>query len=108
MSKNKFRVWAHSGKNYQYLDTYGEQFIGILDKKMKEIYEGDVVTFDIYQGIASGVVRYYNDYCSFAVDSDAGVIPFMHISLDSLEIIGNMNEDYIYDEKGELIKKYEN
>jgi len=108
--KNKFRIWSTSGKTYQYLNAQGQQFTGILDKNMKEIYEGDVVVFEHYFGSKTGVVKYCNDRCSFVIDSDVdfGLVPFTSIPLDSLEIIGNMNEDYRYDEKGELVKKYEN
>jgi uncharacterized phage protein (TIGR01671 family) len=121
MSKNKFRFWNPQAKgfvtNYKYNGFVDELFepdeflipqqsIGILDKNMKEIFEGDVVEFDKLEGKAKGVVQYYNDYCSYAIDSDIGVVPFMHISLDSLEVVGNMNEHYTWDETGsKLIKK---
>jgi len=105
-NKNKFRVWDIHSKSYQNIDIgkSGQQFIGIFDKNMKPIYEKDVVVFEKFDGTATGAVTYYNDYCSFAIDSDIGVVPFMHISLDTLEIVGNINENYGYSEKGELIK----
>ena len=109
-NKNKFRGWSVSGKNYQYIDVSGQQFIGIFDKNVKEIYEGDVVVFERYFGVKTGVVKYSNDCCSFVIEADVefGLVQFTSIPLDTLEIIGSMNEDYGYDEKGELVKKYEN
>lgn len=128
MNKNKFRVYDYNEKRFlpyacwlnslnfnefMAFDRYFEcdkehcrvhQFIGILDSVMKEIYEEDVVEFDTYEGKAMGVVRYYNDYCSYAIDSDIGVVPFMHIGLDSLKVLGNMIQDYRYNENGDLIK----
>lgn len=108
-NKNKFRVLDIHSKSYQNIDLGKsvQQFVGIFDKHMKEIYEGDVVVFEHYFGLKTGLVKYSNNQCSFVIDSDVdfGLVPFTHIPLDSLEIIGNINEDYIYDEKGELVKK---
>lgn len=115
----KFKVWDYKEKKFDYFElsniTVGEyrlsyerlyQFIGIWDKNMKEIYENDVVQFDKHEGTAVGVVQYFPDYCSYALDSDIGVVPFMHIDLQSLEVIGNKDQDYVWDETGsKLIKK---
>ena len=123
--KNKFRFWNPQTKlfvtNYNYNGPVDElfepdeflkpqQFLGILDKNMKEIYEGDVVNFDYSNGdkTATGVVQYNNSYCAYVVDSDIGTIAIMYISLDSLEIIGNMVEDYMWNEKGTNLIKNEN
>ena len=123
--KNKFRFWNPQTKifvtNYNYNGPVDElfepdeflkpqQFLGILDKNMKEIYEGDVVNFDYFHGekTASGVVQYNNSYCAYVIDSSIGVVPIMHISLDSLEIIGNMIEDYMWNEEGTTLIKDEN
>jgi len=125
MNKNKFRFWNPQTKifvtNYNYnglVDQLFEpdeflkpqQFLGILDKNMKEIYEGDVVNFDYFNGdkTATGVVQYNNSYCAYVVDSDIGTISIMYISLDSLEIIGNMVEDYMWNEQGTNLIKNEN
>ena len=125
MNKNKFRFWNPQTRsfvtNYKYNGFVDElfepdeflkpqQFLGILDKNMKEIYEGDVVNFDYFNGdkTATGVVQYNNSYCAYVVDSDIGTIPIMYISLDSLEIIGNMVEDYTWNERGEKLVKIEN
>ena len=125
MNKNKFRFWNPQTKlfvtNYKYNGFVDElfepdeflkpqQFLGILDKNMKEIYEGDVVNFDYFNGdkTATGVVQYNNSYCAYVVDSNIGTISIMYISLDSLEIIGNMVEDYMWNEEGTELIKYEN
>lgn len=121
MDKNKFRFWNPQVKgfvtNYNYNGPVDElfepdeflkpqQFLGILDKNMKELYEGDVVNFDYFDGDKSaiGVVRYNNSSCAYEVDSNIGTIAIMYISLASLEIIGNMVENFMWDESGELLK----
>jgi uncharacterized phage protein (TIGR01671 family) len=123
VNKNKFRFWNPQTKifvaNYKYHGFVDElfepdefvkpqQFLGILDKNMKEIYEGDVINFDYFDGekTATGVVQYNNSYCAYVVDSNIGTISIMYISLDSLEIVGNMVEDYTWNEQGtELIRQ---
>ena len=124
MKIKKFRVWDNFFKNFynfelnnitfpeRLLDQYScnvQQFIGILDSRMKEIYEGDVVNFDYFHGekTASGVVQYNNSSCAFEVDSNIGAIAIMYISLDSLEIIGNIVEDYMWNEEGTNLIKNE-
>lgn len=128
-NKNKFRFWNPQAKlfvtNYKYNGFVDElfqpdeflkpqQFLGIFDKNMKEIFEGDVVNFvvnfDYFDGDKSaiGVVRYNNSSCAYEVDSDIGTISIMYISLDSLEIIGNMVEDYMWNEQGTNLIKNEN
>lgn len=123
--KNKFRFWNPQTKlfvtNYKYNGFVDElfepdeflkpqQFLGILDKNMKEIYEGDVVNVDYFDGekTATGVIQYNNSYCAYVIDSSIGVVPIMHISLDSLEIIGNLIEDYMWNEEGTNLIKDEN
>lgn len=111
-TKNKFRIWVSRLKRFEDFDLSQshKQFIGILDRNMREIYEGDVVQFDYFDGdkIAFGVVRYNNSSCAYEVDSNIGVIAIMYISLDSLEVVGNMVEDYMWDESGEKLVKIEN
>lgn len=125
MKIKKFRVWDYHEKKIQYFDLNNitvpdsllsqhsypvQQFIGISDSRMKEIYEGDVVNFDYFDGdkTATGVVQYNNSYCAYVVDSNIGTISIMYISLDSLEIIGNMVEDYMWNEEGTELIKNEN
>jgi len=124
-NKNKFRFWNPQTKlfvtNYKYNGLVDElfepdeflkpqQFIGIFDSGMKEVYEGDVVQFDYLDGdrIAIGVVRYNNSSCAYEVDSNIGAIAIMYISLDSLKIIGNIIKDYIWNQEGTELIKNEN
>ena len=122
-NKNKFRFWNPQARgfvtNYKYnglVDElfdqddflYPQQYLGIFDKNMKEVYEGDVVKFDYFDGekTATGGVRYNNSSCAYEVDSNIGIIAIMYISLDTLEVIGNMVEDYTWNQEGtELIKQ---
>lgn len=123
MDKNKFRFWCNAGKafvqNYKYNGFVDElfdprdviltsqQFVGILDKNMKEIYEGDVVK-GIYglEGLEIiGEVQYSCDRCAYVVDWHYEI---SNIEFDSLEIVGNIMMDYMYDESGKLVKQNEN
>ena len=121
-NKNKYRFWCHAAKgfitNYNYSGAVDELFdkkewdilrpqqcIGILDSEMKEIYEGDVVSFDTIRfKNRLGAIRYSNDYCAFVIDHDEGISLFWKINLDSLKIVGNIMKDYIWNEEGNLVK----
>jgi len=118
MNNKKFRVWDYKEKKFDYFDLWNitvsdyklayeriYQFIGIWDKNMKEIYEDDVVTFKTDTKEDIGIVRYMNDYCSYVVEVQEGYDLFADISFDSLEVVGNLIEDYMYNEKGELVKR---
>lgn len=104
----KFRTYKHSSKDFSYSGGGGDlqQFIGIHDKNMKPIYEKDVVR-GIYglEGIEIiGEVKYSNDRCAYVVDWNYEI---SNIKFDSLEIVGNMDQDYTYDEQGSLLKNHE-
>ena len=117
MKIKKFKVWDYKEKKFDYFEpsniTVSDyklayerlyQFIGIWDKNMKEVYERDVVKA-IYglEGIEIiGEVNYCNNNCAYVVDWNYEI---SNIEYDSLEVVGNMIEDYMYDEKGELVKK---
>ena len=121
MNNKKFKVWDYKEKKFDYFDLWNitvsdyklayeriYQFIGIWDKNIKEIYEDDVVRFKTDTKEDIGIVRYMNDYCSYVVEVQEGYDLFADISFDSLEIVGNMIEDYMYNEKGELVKYEKN
>jgi uncharacterized phage protein (TIGR01671 family) len=119
-NKNKYRFWCNAARdfviNYNYNGAVDELFdddsilkpqqcIGILDSEMKEIYEGDVVSFDTIRfKDMLGVIRYSNDYCSFVIDHDEGISLIWKTNLDSLKIVGNIMKDYLWNEEGKLVK----
>jgi hypothetical protein len=72
---------------------------------MKEVYEGDVVKgiYGYLKGIeVIGEVKYCYNLCAYVVDWHREI---SNIQLDTLEILGNMKENYMYDECGTLVKK---
>ena len=118
MNNKKFRIWDNEQKKFEYLGIGNitvpdrllsqhkypvQQSLGILDSHMKEIYEGDVVK-GIYGSESleiMGEVIYSYDLCCYVVDWYHKI---SNIQFDSLEIVGNMIEDYMYDESGKLVK----
>jgi hypothetical protein len=119
MNKNKFRIWDNIQKKFEYFELGNitvpdrllsqhsypvQQSLGILDSRMKEVYEGDVITGKYgLEGIdIMGEVNYSCDLCLYVADWHYEIC---NITIDSLEIVGNMIEDYMYDESGKLVKK---
>jgi hypothetical protein len=129
MNNKKFRVWDKLEKRFIYPDKgyqghyvltlngkfhhlqngsggseYDvQQFVGILDKNMKEIYEGDVVMTD--DGL--GEVVYFHVHCAYGIKTDIFFSLFLTLSLKNIEVVGNMIEDYIYDTNGILMTREE-
>jgi hypothetical protein len=128
MNNKKFRVWDKLEKRFIYPDKgyqghytlsldgkfhnlqngsggneyEVQQFLGILDSEMKEIYEGDVVEYLLgWSGKTIGEVRYNCDRCTYLI----GHSKIESINLDSAKIVGNMKENYIYDKSGELMTR---
>jgi hypothetical protein len=119
MNNKKFRIWDNEQKKFEYFDLNNitvpdrllsrhsypvQQFLGILDSRMKEVYEGDIVkgTYGLEGIDIIGEVIYSYDLCCYVVDWYHEI---SNMEFDSLEIVGNIIEDYIYDESGKLVKK---
>ena len=119
MNNKKFRVWDNEQKKFEYFELGNitvpdrllsqhsypvQQSLGILDKNMKEVYEADIVkgTYGLEGIDIIGEVKYSCDLCLYVVD---WYYEICNTALDSLEVIGNMVEDYMYDESGELVKQ---
>jgi hypothetical protein len=118
MNNKKFRIWDNEQKKFEYFDLNNitvpdrllsrhsypvQQFLGILDSRMKEVYEGDVVkgTYGLEGIDIIGEVIYSYDLCCYVVDWYHEI---SNIAFDSLEVVGNLFEDYMYDESGKLVK----
>jgi hypothetical protein len=119
MNNKKFRIWDNEQKKFEYLGIGNitvpdrllsqhkypvQQSLGILDSHMKEVYEGDVVkgTYGLEGIDIMGEVSYSYDLCLYVADWHYEIC---NIAIDSLEIVGNIVEDYMYDESGELVKR---
>jgi hypothetical protein len=101
MMQSKYRTYIKEIDEFVYTNTPRSRFIGMSDNKFKPIYERDVLKFSVNNQEQIGEVCYSQDIAAFVVD----VYPIMKLDIDKFEIIGNMEQNYYYNESGDLTKK---
>lgn len=81
-----------NGHSWQLSQLELMQYTGLLDRRGKEIYEGDIVKTDARQGNMK--VIYFDAYASFMLEIDGLLYPLNEGA--DIEVIGNIYEhDYL-------------
>jgi hypothetical protein len=104
----KFRVWDIKNKEYYYNFEFGDgddgyfsfgylsenfivqQFTGILDKNKKEIYEGDIIRYELGGKGRNAEVWWDEEFAMFCFDRDYE-FTFMD-GAQNIEVLGNIYE----------------
>jgi uncharacterized phage protein (TIGR01671 family) len=105
-------IFANGDCEYKVMDIDAKlmQYTGLKDKNGKEIYEGDVVKFKLFESIGDvfGFVQWWKESAKFAVSRykwitndgrliegkhASGGFPMNQIRTDTFEIIGNIYEN---------------
>lgn len=71
-------------------DTTVGQFTGLLDKNGKEIYEGDIVTFDNH---LQGISQIVYDYAGFDADSKNYRTALRPMLNNHMRVVGNIHDN---------------